>query len=173
MKKLIILIFVSVLLVACQNKETSDNSSEKKEVKQTKTDTTKTKSVSNDKTENESIDKEKIKGFVESVYEANKVEDIEYLEEIANKDIQQVMYRQFMSADFSKQKRYTKSVSNVKVFVNSENEKNMLVSLEFKTKDTKDKKMSWQEKVVKINIQNNKISNYEEIGSRPIYETQN
>ncbi|WP_239701614.1 hypothetical protein [Mammaliicoccus sp. D-M17] len=175
MKKLIALLCISLLLVACQNDDKSESDNKQESVKHSNVENESKKpneKVHENKATNKKIDKDKIKRFVESVYAANKVEEVDYLEEIANKKIQQVMYRQFMSEDFSKQDRYMKSVSNVKLFVDDNNDRNMLVSLEFKTKDTKEKKMSWQEKVVKIDIQNNKISNYEEIGSRPIYETQ-
>lgn len=167
MKKFLGLIIAALLLLtACGGNDNNNETKEKKsDTKTTNTTTEKRKSKP-------TINEDKLKDFTKSLYDAEKKNDIEYLDEIAGNNVKSIINRQFQRADMSKNEDYDRTASNVKLYKNIDDSNRYIATLEIKTRDTKEKKQTWLQKNVELTIKDGKVSQFEEVGSREIFGEQ-
>ncbi|HBC4702390.1 TPA: hypothetical protein KES57_002695 [Staphylococcus aureus] len=166
MKRLITLIIAMFLILTACSSNNDDNNSDKSETKSSSTTTSekaKSKPV---------INEDKLKDFAKSVYDADTKNDIQYLDELADDNVKSILTRQFQRADLSKSKNADRTAGNVKLYKKTDDSNRYLATLEVKTRDTKEKKQTWLQKTLEFRIKDGKVNQFEEIGSRAIYDEQ-
>ncbi|EGQ3717860.1 hypothetical protein O0I16_10795 [Staphylococcus pseudintermedius] len=162
MKKILIGIALSVLVLsACSNDKQESNS----------TDNTKQESSSAKGLEQSNVNEEHLKEFTESLYEADKREDVQHLD-IANDNVKTIINRQFQGANFENSDRYDQTASNVRLFKSVDDKSRYIVTLETKARDKKEKRMTWLQKTVQLKLKNGKINDFAEIGEKQIFNEQ-
>lgn len=169
MKRIISFMVICVfVLSACgfkgTNQQNEDNKSE------TKAPTTQQNNKSETKETN--IDEVELQEFASSLYEANKRSDIEHFEELTTDNVKSVINRQFQGANTENSKDYEKSVSNTKIYQSLDDKNRYIVTLETKDTDHKKKDITWLQKTIEFKIKGGKIDEFQEIGSREIYDEQ-
>ncbi len=162
MKKILIGIALSVLVLsACSNDKQESNS----------TDNTKQESSSAKGSEQSNVNEEHLKEFTESLYEADKREDVQHLD-IANDNVKTIINRQFQGANFENSDRFDQTASNVRLFKSVDDKNRYIVTLETKARDKKEKRMTWLQKTVQLKMKNSKIDDFTEIGEKQIFNEQ-
>lgn len=166
MKKLLgFLIITLFVLSACSSNEDTtqkDNVSKQSETKQENVNETK----------NTNISEVELQEFASSLYEADKKSDIEHFDELTDDNIKSVINRHFMSANTENSKDFEKSVSNTKIYQSLDNENDYIVTLELKSKNHKEKDITWVQDTINFKTKNGKIVDFEEIGEREIFNDQ-
>lgn|SRR5699024_617700 len=169
MKKIIAIVSVAlIVLSACgtSDKESKQESKSDNEKSQSKTEQSAKAKQTN------SINKKHLKEFVRSIYQADKLEDVEHVDTLLTDDVQTIVYRQFQSASQEDNKNYEKSTSNPKLYKGTDDDNTYLATLEVKIKNNKNKETSWKQKTMQVKTKGNKVSQIEEIGERDIFNEQ-
>ncbi|EJG5091356.1 hypothetical protein NAC43_002398 [Staphylococcus pseudintermedius] len=163
MKKILIGIAISILVLsACSNDKQGSKGTDE---------STKQESSSAKGSEQSKVNEEHLKEFTESLYEADKREDVQHLD-IANDNVKTIINRQFQGANFENSDRYDQTASNVRLFQSVDDKNRYIVTLETKARDKKEKRMIWLQKTVQLKIKDGKINDFSEIGEKQIFNEQ-
>ncbi|MDS0998460.1 hypothetical protein [Staphylococcus epidermidis] len=168
MKKLLTLIIATFLVLTACSSSSDDNNSES-EKSETKSSSTTTSDKSKSKPV---INEDKLKDFAKSIYDADTKKDIQYLDELADDNVKSILTRKFQRADLSKSKDFDRTAGNVKLYKKVDDSNRYLATLEVKTRDTKEKQQTWLQKTLEFRIKDGKVNQFEEVGSRDIYNEQ-
>ncbi|MCE5819732.1 hypothetical protein JL767_12270 [Staphylococcus pseudintermedius] len=163
MKKILIGIAISMLVLSACSNDNQDSKGTDESTKQ--------ESSSSKGSEQSNVNEEYLKEFTESLYEANKREDVQHLD-IANDNVKTIINRQFQAANFEKSDRYDQAASNVRLFKSVDDKNRYIVTLETKARDKKEKRMIWLQKTVQLKIKDGKINDFSEIGEKQIFNEQ-
>ncbi|HDK5687938.1 TPA: hypothetical protein PTC43_001428, partial [Staphylococcus pseudintermedius] len=120
MKKILIGIAISMLVLSACSNDNQDSKGTDESTKQ--------ESSSSKGSEQSNVNEEHLKEFTESLYEANKREDVQHLD-IANDNVKTIINRQFQAANFEKSDRYDQAASNVRLFKSVDDKNRYIVTL--------------------------------------------
>lgn len=169
MKKLITILAVGMLVLTACSGGNDDKQSKSTHTKSE----SKTKTKSETKSSNTNVNENELKEFALGIYQANKISEIDHIKTLPTDNIRNSINRQFQSGDFSKSNRFSKTATNARAFKDVDDDNRYLVTLETKTKDNKKHKVIWLQKTVQFKTnKNGKVNDFEEIGSREIFNEQ-
>lgn len=170
MKRFIgVILILSLLLSAC-NKDSKNESSQ--EDKTEDSPTTNQQDENKSETKETNVNEVELKEFASSLYEANKRSEIEHFDDLTTDNVKSVINRQFHGANTENSKNYEKSVSNARIFQQLDDSNRYLVTLEVKYTNHKKKNITWLQKTVDLKIKGGKVDEFQEIGSREIFNEQ-
>lgn len=160
----IILLFTTACGTNDKNEKADEDQSEHN--KTTNQHTNQSETTDND------INEVELQEFASSLYEANKRSEVEHFEELTTDNVKSVINRQFQGANTENSKDYDKSVSNARIYQSLDDKDRYIVTLETKGTNHKEKNITWLQKTIELKTKGGKVDEFQEIGSRQIYDEQ-